>query len=118
MRKRRKVEFPAKTVLPEVPLEPLDELPCPVCGRVMRVVRRGGVSVDTCAAHGVWLDVGELDRLLEGASDRGRRVSLARAEALAREAAWGGRWALATLVEDLVRERRRAARAALRRARR
>ncbi|MBM3984098.1 MAG: hypothetical protein FJ296_00175 [Planctomycetes bacterium] len=105
-------------MVPEVPLEPLDELSCPVCGRVMRVVRRSGVSVNTCAQHGVWPDAGGLDRLLEGTRARTRRVTLARTQALAREAAWGGRWALAQLVDGLVKQRRRAAREALRAGRR
>lgn len=37
---------------------------CPHCGAPMtRDVLPEGVSVDVCPAHGVWLDVGELERI-------------------------------------------------------
>lgn len=38
---------------------------CPVCGTAMqkRIVR-DGIELDFCDWHGVWLDAGELDRLL------------------------------------------------------
>ncbi len=41
---------------------------CPVCGVLMQRVNfahRSGVVVDQCRAHGVWLDSGELKRLLD-----------------------------------------------------
>ncbi|MBI5439820.1 MAG: zf-TFIIB domain-containing protein [Deltaproteobacteria bacterium] len=41
---------------------------CPVCGTFMNRVgfgSRSGVVVDQCKRHGVWLDAGELRRLLE-----------------------------------------------------
>jgi len=41
---------------------------CPVCGKMMNRVnfgRRSGVVVDCCRNHGVWLDGGELRRLME-----------------------------------------------------
>ena len=41
---------------------------CPVCSKMMNRVNfgaRSGVIVDVCKAHGVWLDSGELRRLLE-----------------------------------------------------
>lgn len=83
MRKRRKVEVSAKPMLPGVPLEPLDDLPCPVCAKVMRVSRRHGVAIDVCERHGVWLDRGELERLLarrlSPAASSGLRVRLRRA---------------------------------------
>lgn len=118
MARRRISGFPPQQVPADVPLEPLDELPCPVCGRTLQVARRAGVSLDHCPGHGVWLDTGELERLLEAAWARGRRTALARAQALAREARWSGHWALAGLVELLGSERRRAVRAARRAARR
>jgi Zn-finger nucleic acid-binding protein len=69
-------------MLPEAPLELLDELPCPVCARVMRVARRHGVAIDVCERHGVWLDRGELERLLarrlSPAASSGLRVRLRR----------------------------------------
>ncbi len=38
---------------------------CPVCGTAMqkRIVR-DGIELDFCDWHGVWLDAGELERLL------------------------------------------------------
>lgn len=44
---------------------------CPVCGETMtrqNFKDRSGVIVDVCAAHGVWLDRGELEALLRFAS--------------------------------------------------
>jgi|SRR5690606_34538237 len=41
---------------------------CPVCAKLMNRVnfgRRSGVVTDQCHAHGVWLDPGELRRLVE-----------------------------------------------------
>lgn len=37
---------------------------CPQCGERMRRVRRRGVVIDRCDAHGVWLDRGEIQQLL------------------------------------------------------
>lgn len=39
---------------------------CPVCGTALRPVDRQGIEVDVCdRCRGVWLDRGELDRLIE-----------------------------------------------------
>lgn len=41
---------------------------CPVCAKLMNRVnfgRRSGVVTDQCHGHGVWLDAGELRRLVE-----------------------------------------------------
>lgn len=41
---------------------------CPACGKMMNRVnfgRRSGVVVDQCRNHGVWLEGGELHRLME-----------------------------------------------------
>lgn len=41
-------------------------LMCPNCQVEMKEIERGGVRVDICAqCRGVWLDRGELERLLE-----------------------------------------------------
>jgi len=54
----------------ETPLDDMQEIryvPCPVCKNLMNRVnygRRSGVVVDTCKEHGVWLDGGELRRVL------------------------------------------------------
>ncbi|MBP2018181.1 Zn-finger nucleic acid-binding protein [Symbiobacterium terraclitae] len=38
---------------------------CPLCNVPMREVERRGVRLDVCTeCHGVWLDGGELDKLL------------------------------------------------------
>lgn len=39
---------------------------CPVCGERLRAIERYGVEIDICpACKGVWLDRGELDKILE-----------------------------------------------------
>lgn len=39
---------------------------CPVCATELRPVDRQGIEVDVCSrCRGVWLDRGELDRLIE-----------------------------------------------------
>ena len=40
---------------------------CPFCGESMRVEHRRGVEIDVCDEHGIWLDRGELERILERA---------------------------------------------------
>jgi len=43
-------------------------LKCPVCRQFMRRINfghRSGVVIDTCKAHGVWLDNGEISHLME-----------------------------------------------------
>ncbi len=58
-----------KTLAAEAP--PRDEVcyrACPVCGELMHRSAfgvRSGVIIDRCARHGVWLDSGELRRLME-----------------------------------------------------
>ena len=43
---------------------PSGERPCPICGKHMDVEQMSEVDVDVCAKHGVWLDRGELPRIL------------------------------------------------------
>jgi Zn-finger nucleic acid-binding protein len=41
---------------------------CPVCAKIMNRVgfgKRSGVITDQCHGHGIWLDAGELQRLVE-----------------------------------------------------
>ena len=46
------------------------ELTCPKCHGVMRTYERNGVHVDQCAdCRGIFLDRGELDRLIDAESD-------------------------------------------------
>lgn len=43
-------------------------VPCPTCGKLMNrsnFAHSSGVVLDVCKAHGVWLDRGELQRVLE-----------------------------------------------------
>jgi uncharacterized protein len=52
---------------------------CPVCGEKLREVERSGVMVDICpACKGIWLDRGEIDKLLATESGAGRVIPLAR----------------------------------------
>lgn len=45
-----------------MPVKPVD---CPVCGVTMQKrMSDAGIEVDYCDWHGVWLDRGELERLL------------------------------------------------------
>jgi Zn-finger nucleic acid-binding protein len=51
-----------------VPRRQLTYVSCPVCGKMMNRVnfgRRSGVVVDQCRSHGMWLEGGELHRLME-----------------------------------------------------
>ena len=44
-------------------------LQCPVCGTTMREVERFGVLIDICpSCKGVWLDRGELDKIIQYAT--------------------------------------------------
>jgi Zn-finger nucleic acid-binding protein len=46
---------------------------CPVCSLVLVMTERQGVEIDYCPkCRGVWLDRGELDKILERASVEGR----------------------------------------------
>ncbi len=39
---------------------------CPVCGERLREIERSGVMVDICpSCKGIWLDRGEIDKLIE-----------------------------------------------------
>lgn len=41
-------------------------VPCPKCGAAMRLIERSGVHIDQCPeCRGIFLDRGELDRLLD-----------------------------------------------------
>jgi Zn-finger nucleic acid-binding protein len=50
---------------------------CPVCAKLMNRInfgRRSGVITDQCFGHGVWLDAGELKRLVEWKNSGGKIV--------------------------------------------
>ena len=49
---------------------------CPVCDERMREVDRHGVNVDVCpSCNGIWLDKGELEKLLEISSNENTEVN-------------------------------------------
>jgi Zn-finger nucleic acid-binding protein len=67
-------------------------VPCPVCKQMMNrqnFGRSSGVIVDTCRAHGIWFDRGELPRVLvfveSGGLARARRRELEELERQRRE---------------------------------
>jgi Zn-finger nucleic acid-binding protein len=48
---------------------------CPVCGERLREIERSGVMVDICpSCKGIWLDRGEIDKIVE-MEGRGARVA-------------------------------------------
>ncbi|MCW8132492.1 MAG: zf-TFIIB domain-containing protein [Planctomycetota bacterium] len=55
--------------------------PCPICGDFMKSRKRGLLLVDVCAAHGIWLDKGELRSLEKSFSRRGIIMTKAREDA-------------------------------------
>ena len=58
-------------------------VPCPDCGEFMHRKSYGakaGVVVDRCRLHGVWLDGGELNRLLKWAKAGGRKHDIRETE--------------------------------------
>lgn len=46
------------------PADPLRRLPCPVCKETMALTVYREVTLDQCAHHGIWLDNGEMDAIL------------------------------------------------------
>jgi len=73
---------PAEAVRPA--LAKVRYLPCPGCKKVMNrsnFARSSGIVVDVCKAHGVWLDSGELQRIIAFIDSGG----LERARALEQE---------------------------------
>ena len=49
---------------------------CPVCGSIMTTVKRYDVEIDICDnCHGVWLDRGELNKIINEVSDIYKNVN-------------------------------------------
>lgn len=49
---------------------------CPVDGEMLAITERQGVEIDYCPkCRGVWLDRGELDKLIERSSSKSRNPS-------------------------------------------
>jgi Zn-finger nucleic acid-binding protein len=62
---------------------------CPRCGKLMNRVNfgaRSGVITDQCRGHGIWLDAGELKRLVEWKNSGGSVLEAERRRQLEREA--------------------------------
>lgn len=53
-------------------LVPAGERPCPICGNKMDVEMMSGAEIDVCPDHGVWLDRGELPKILRRSSSIAR----------------------------------------------
>ena len=61
-----------------VALRELHHMKCPKCGMDLHTLRKGSVEIDTCFhCHGMWLDAGELEKLL--ADDSPQRGSVMKA---------------------------------------
>jgi uncharacterized protein len=59
-------------------LKALHHMKCPKCGMDLHTLRKGSVEIDTCFhCHGMWLDAGELEKLL--ADDSPQRGSVMKA---------------------------------------
>ncbi len=60
------------------PMEPqVSYRKCPVCAKLMNRInfgKRSGVVTDQCHGHGIWLDAGELQRLVEWKNSGGKLV--------------------------------------------
>lgn len=55
---------------------PTETLTCPKCGGQMRGYERNGVTVDQCTeCRGIFLDRGELDRLIDAENSHYERES-------------------------------------------
>ena len=59
------------------------ERPCPICGDTMEVTTDFGINMDYCDDHGIWLDAGEMPRMISklragNLVDRRRAVRRAR----------------------------------------
>jgi len=69
--------MPLNAVAPDV----VRYIPCPRCDKLMNrsnFARSSGVILDVCKAHGVWLDRGELQRVLGFVESGGLTVARAR----------------------------------------
>ena len=51
---------------------------CSICTLKMQVKSIEGIKVDVCEQHGVWLDRGEIETLLETAKSKGQNEGLAK----------------------------------------
>jgi uncharacterized protein len=51
---------------------------CPVCGERLKEIERSGVTLDICpSCKGVWLDRGEIDKIIQAEAGRGESAASA-----------------------------------------
>ncbi|HZR96773.1 MAG TPA: zf-TFIIB domain-containing protein [Gaiellaceae bacterium] len=76
---------------------------CPVDGTTLAMSDRAGIEIDYCpTCRGVWLDRGELDKIIERTSDDERDGALeSRGEPLDDERSRGGRRRKRSMLGDL-----------------
>lgn len=56
-------------------LKQLHYMKCPKCGMDLQVLKRGDVEIDSCFnCNGVWLDAGELERIMAQGSEQSGKV--------------------------------------------
>ncbi len=73
---------------------------CPICQSELDRSTRGGAHADLCPDHGVWLDRGELERVLSNAR-RSTRASRRQIEDARRKGVWSGLfWGAWALLDD------------------
>lgn len=68
----------ARIPLTPTPADIVRYVPCPVCEKLMNrtnFAHASGVILDVCKGHGVWLDRGELQRVLEFVGSGGLAVA-------------------------------------------
>ncbi len=68
----------ARVPLAATPTDTVRYIPCPVCEKLMNrtnFAHASGVILDVCKGHGVWLDRGELQRVLEFVGSGGLAVA-------------------------------------------
>ena len=49
---------------------------CPFCKQRMQLKQLEGVKVDVCDEHGIWLDKGEIEALMDSAKQKGHADGL------------------------------------------
>ena len=66
------------------------ELTCPKCNGAMRSYERSGILIDQCTeCRGVFLDRGELDKLIDAEAEHQQAVAAAGPAAPTQSPAWG-----------------------------
>ena len=76
--KKRKLALAARDQLAQAQrdsLKALHQMKCPKCGMDLHTLERGSVEVDACfSCDGLWLDAGELERLMSQRSEHFSRT--------------------------------------------